>query len=124
MEEAGNQEGWNCQFGRNAALGASKQKAATSVEKTQEQVKQREKDGNERVLSGVPNSSSVSCQGLSHSGQGWAKCRLRLEKKKKMCGTKCRRNWKNSRWNWLKAIKKFYPGIGRISSSLPFGFFV
>lgn len=38
------------------ALGASKPKTATSVEKTWEQIKQLEKDGNERVLSGVPNS--------------------------------------------------------------------
>ena len=38
------------------ALGASKPKTATSVEKTWEQIKQQEKDGNERVLSGVPNS--------------------------------------------------------------------
>ena len=37
------------------ALGASKPKTATSVEKTWEQIKQQEKDGNERVLSGVPN---------------------------------------------------------------------
>lgn len=38
------------------ALGASKPKTATSVEKTWEQIKQQEKDGNERVLSGVPHS--------------------------------------------------------------------
>lgn len=38
------------------ALGVSKPKTATSVEKTWEQIKQQEKDGNERVLSGVPNS--------------------------------------------------------------------
>ena len=38
------------------ALGASKPKTATSVEKTWEMIKQQEKDGNERVLSGVPNS--------------------------------------------------------------------
>lgn len=38
------------------SLGASKPKTATSVEKTWEQIKQQEKDGNERVLSGVPNS--------------------------------------------------------------------
>ena len=38
------------------ALGASKPKTTTSVEKTWEQIKQQEKDGNERVLSGVPNS--------------------------------------------------------------------
>ena len=38
------------------ALGAIKPKTATSVEKTWEQIKQQEKDGNERVLSGVPNS--------------------------------------------------------------------
>lgn len=38
------------------ALGASKPKNAASVEKTWEQIKQQEKDGNERVLSGVPNS--------------------------------------------------------------------
>ena len=37
------------------ALGASKPKNAASVEKTWEQIKQQEKDGNERVLSGVPN---------------------------------------------------------------------
>lgn len=56
-----------CQYGRNSeaetanseetlALGASKPKNAASVEKTWEQIKQQEKDGNERVLSGVPNS--------------------------------------------------------------------
>lgn len=38
------------------ALGADKPKTAASVEKTWEQIKQQEKDGNERVLSGVPNS--------------------------------------------------------------------
>ena len=38
------------------ALGASKPKTATSVEKTWEQVKQKEKDGNKTVLSGVPSS--------------------------------------------------------------------
>ena len=38
------------------ALGKSKPKTAASVEKTWEQIKQQEKDGNERVLSGVPNS--------------------------------------------------------------------
>lgn len=38
------------------ALGAIKPKTATSVEKTWEQIKQQEKDGNERVLSGVPHS--------------------------------------------------------------------
>ena len=38
------------------ALGESKPKNAASVEKTWEQIKQQEKDGNERVLSGVPNS--------------------------------------------------------------------
>ena len=38
------------------ALGASKPKNAASVEKTWEQIKQQEKDGNERVLSGVPHS--------------------------------------------------------------------
>ncbi len=32
------------------ALGASKPKTATAVEKTWEQIKQQEKDGNERVL--------------------------------------------------------------------------
>ena len=38
------------------ALKAGKPKTASSVEKTWEQIKQQEKDGNERVLSGVPNS--------------------------------------------------------------------
>ena len=38
------------------ALGKSNPKTAASVEKTWEQIKQQEKDGNERVLSGVPNS--------------------------------------------------------------------
>ena len=38
------------------SIEASKPKTATSVEKTWEQIKQQEKDGNERVLSGVPNS--------------------------------------------------------------------
>jgi len=38
------------------ALGESKPKNAAAVEKTWEQIKQQEKDGNERVLSGVPNS--------------------------------------------------------------------
>lgn len=37
------------------ALGANKPKNAASVEKTWEQIKQQEKDGNERVLSGVPD---------------------------------------------------------------------
>lgn len=38
------------------ALNSGKPKTAASVEKTWEQIKQQEKDGNERVLSGVPNS--------------------------------------------------------------------
>ena len=38
------------------ALGGNKPKNAAAVEKTWEQIKQQEKDGNERVLSGVPNS--------------------------------------------------------------------
>ena len=38
------------------ALKVGKPKTAASVEKTWEQIKQQEKDGNERVLSGVPNS--------------------------------------------------------------------
>ena len=38
------------------ALKSGKPKTAASVEKTWEQIKQQEKDGNERVLSGVPNS--------------------------------------------------------------------
>lgn len=38
------------------ALKAGKPKTAASVEKTWEQIKQQEKDGNERVLSGVPDS--------------------------------------------------------------------
>ena len=38
------------------ALGDNKPKSASAVEKTWEQIKQQEKDGNERVLSGVPNS--------------------------------------------------------------------
>lgn len=38
------------------ALKAGKPKTAASVEKIWEQIKQQEKDGNERVLSGVPNS--------------------------------------------------------------------
>ena len=37
------------------ALGENKPKTAAGVEKTWEQIKQQEKDGNERVLSGVPN---------------------------------------------------------------------
>lgn len=37
------------------ALGQDKPKNAASVEKTWEQIKQQEKDGNERVLSGVPD---------------------------------------------------------------------
>lgn len=38
------------------ALGENKPKTAAGVEKTWEQIKQQEKNGNERVLSGVPNS--------------------------------------------------------------------
>lgn len=54
-------DAWNGEAGtasseETLALGASKPKTATSVEKTWEQIKQQEKDGNERVLSGVPNS--------------------------------------------------------------------
>lgn len=97
------------------ALGASKPKTATSVEKTWEQIKQQEKDGNERVLSGVPNSlpSLIKAYRIQDKarnvGFDW--------KEKKMCGTKCRRNWKNSRWNWLKATKRILPGNWAISSS-------
>ena len=54
--EAGNGEAGTGSSEEALALGASKPKTATSVEKTWEQIKQQEKDGNERVLSGVPNS--------------------------------------------------------------------
>ena len=54
--DAGNGEAGTASLEETLALGASKPKTATSVEKTWEQIKQQEKDGNERVLSGVPNS--------------------------------------------------------------------
>lgn len=54
--DAGNGEAGTVSSEETLALGASKPKTATSVEKTWEQIKQQEKDGNERVLSGVPNS--------------------------------------------------------------------
>lgn len=54
--DAGNGEAGTASSEETLALGASKSKTATSVEKTWEQIKQQEKDGNERVLSGVPNS--------------------------------------------------------------------
>lgn len=54
--DAGNGEAGTDSSEETLALGASKPKTATSVEKTWEQIKQQEKDGNERVLSGVPNS--------------------------------------------------------------------
>ena len=54
--DAGNGEAGTASSEETLALGASKPKTATSVEKTWEQIKQQEKDGNERVLSGVPNS--------------------------------------------------------------------
>ena len=41
---------------KTKALGENKPKNAAAVEKTWEQIKQQEKDGNEHVLSGVPNS--------------------------------------------------------------------
>ena len=54
--DAGNREAGTASSEETLALGAIKPKTATSVEKTWEQIKQQEKDGNERVLSGVPNS--------------------------------------------------------------------
>lgn len=54
--DAGNGEAETASSEETLALGASKPKTATSVEKTWELIKQQEKDGNERVLSGVPNS--------------------------------------------------------------------
>ena len=54
--DAGNREAGTASSEETLALGATKPKTATSVEKTWEQIKQQEKDGNERVLSGVPNS--------------------------------------------------------------------
>ena len=54
--DAGNGEAGTANSEETLALGASKPKTATSVEKNWEQIKQQEKDGNERVLSGVPNS--------------------------------------------------------------------
>lgn len=54
--DAGNREAGTASSEETLALGASKPKTAASVEKTWEQIKQQEKDGNERVLSGVPNS--------------------------------------------------------------------
>ena len=53
---AGNGEAGTASSEETLALGASKPKTATSVEKTWELIKQQEKDGNERVLSGVANS--------------------------------------------------------------------
>lgn len=54
--DAGNGEAGTASSEETLALGASKPKTATSVEKTWELIKQQEKNGNERVLSGVPNS--------------------------------------------------------------------
>lgn len=54
--DAGNGEAGTASSEETLALGASKPKTATSVEKTWELIKRQEKDGNERVLSGVPNS--------------------------------------------------------------------
>lgn len=54
--DAENGEAGTASSEETLALGASKPKTATSVEKTWELIKQQEKDGNERVLSGVPNS--------------------------------------------------------------------
>lgn len=54
--DTGNGEAGTASSEETLALGASKPKTATSVEKTWELIKQQEKDGNERVLSGVPNS--------------------------------------------------------------------
>lgn len=54
--DAGNGEAGTASSEETLALGASKPKTATSVEKTWELIKQQEKDGNEWVLSGVPNS--------------------------------------------------------------------
>lgn len=54
--DAGNGEAGTASSEETLALGASKPKTATSVEKTWELIKQQEKDGKERVLSGVPNS--------------------------------------------------------------------
>ena len=54
--DTGNGEIGTASSEETLALGATKPKTATSVEKTWEQIKQQEKDGNERVLSGVPNS--------------------------------------------------------------------
>lgn len=54
--DAGDGEAGTASSEETLALGASKPKSATSVEKTWEQIKQQEKDGNERVLSGVPHS--------------------------------------------------------------------
>ena len=54
--DAGNGEAGTASSEETLALGASKPKTATSVEKTWELIKQQETDGNERVLSGVPNS--------------------------------------------------------------------
>lgn len=54
--DAGNGEAGTASSEETLALGVSKPKTATSVEKTWELIKQQEKDGNERVLSGVPNS--------------------------------------------------------------------
>ena len=55
-EEAGTGMAETANAEETLALGAIKPKTATSVEKTWEQIKQQEKDGNGRVLSGVPNS--------------------------------------------------------------------
>mgnify|MGYP004592339851 FL=1 len=75
------------------ALGADKPKNAASVEKTWEQIKQQEKDGNERVLSGVPmpcpRSSRLIAYRTRHAT--W----VSIGKRKRMCGTRCMRNWKN-----------------------------
>lgn len=98
------------------ALKAGKPKTAASVEKTWEQIKQQEKDGNERVLSGVPDSlpSLIKAYRIQDKarnvGFDW--------KERRMYGIRCRKNWRNSRWNWLGKTRKSLPRNWEISSSL------
>lgn len=38
--------------------------------------------------------------------------------KRRMYGIRCRKNWRNSRWNWLRKTRKSLPRNWEISSSL------
>ena len=68
-----------------------------------EQIKLKEKDGNERVLSGVP--AALPSVIKAYRIQDKARNVGLTGRSVRMSGRRCVRNWTNSRWSWAKTTK-------------------